>query len=150
MSDSKGYVFFENLSDVMDYATVTDAHGGKLDSNGALVWPAVTLKAGTTVTRQVTVQVKNPLPSTPVGSTDGAHFDSFMTNVYGDTVTISVPQTPVKAIETVAATLPNTGPGTTLTVAASAFILAGYFFARSRLLASEAFTVVQDNNSGGF
>ncbi|MBC7707820.1 hypothetical protein H7Y63_01195 [Polaromonas sp.] len=149
-ADIKDFIVFENLSDVLDYATVTDAHGGVLDGNGAISWPAETIKAGATITKQVTVTVKNPVPVTPVGTSDGAHFDSFMTNVYGDTVTIELPQPPAKAIQTVAATLPNTGPGTTIAIFGAVVIIASYCFARTRLLYSEALIAVQDNNSGGF
>lgn len=149
-ADIPNFVVFENLSDVLDYATITDASGGTVDSNGAISWPDITLKAGATLTNKVTITVKNPLPSTPVGTTDGAHFDNFMTNVYGDTVTIQIPEAPAKEIQTVATALPNTGPGTSVAIAAGVLILAGYFYARSRLLATEAFIAVQDNNSGGF
>ncbi|MDL2341456.1 MAG: hypothetical protein QFB87_00015 [Patescibacteria group bacterium] len=150
-ADIKNVMIFENLSDVLDYATVTDPHDGVVNANGAISWPAMTIKAGETVTKQITVTVKSPLPVTPVGATDGAHFDSFMTNVYGDTVTIEIPQPPVKVLETVTTTaLPNTGPGTSLATFAAIIIVASYFFARSRLLANEALIAVQDNNSGGF
>ena len=149
-ADIPQFVVFENLSDVFDYATLTSSGDGVVESNGAISWPAVTLKAGDTLTKQVTVTVKNPLPSTPVGTTDSAHYDNFMTNVYGDTVTVQIPETPVKVVQTTAAALPNTGPGTSIVLAASILILAGYFYARSRLLATEAFIAVQDNNSGGF
>ena len=149
-ADIPQFVVFENLSDVFDYATITSSGDGTVDANGAISWPAVTLKAGATITKQVTVTVKNPLPSTPVGTTDSAHYDNFMTNVYGDTVTVQIPESPVKVVQTTAAALPNTGPGTSIVLAASILILAGYFYARSRLLATEAFIAVQDNNSGGF
>lgn len=149
-ADIPQFVVFENLSDVSDYATINSSGDGAVDANGAISWPAVTLKAGATITKQVTVTVKNPLPSTPVGTTDSAHYDNFMTNVYGDTVTVQIPESPVKVVQTTAAALPNTGPGTSIVMAASILILAGYFYARSRLLATEAFIAVQDNNSGGF
>jgi hypothetical protein len=51
-------------------------------------------------------------------------------------------------IETTVAALPNTGPGESIFIAASIMIVAGYFFARSRLLAREAVIVVNDNING--
>ena len=149
-ADIKDFIVFENMSDVLDYATITDPQGGTVDTNGAISWMAVTLKAGETITNKITIKVKDPLPSTPVGTTDGAHYDNYMTNVYGDTVTIQIPEAPAKVVQTAATALPNTGPGTSVAITASILILAGYFYSRSRLLASEAFIAVQDNNSGGF
>jgi uncharacterized repeat protein (TIGR01451 family) len=146
----KQFVFQENLSDVMDYADVVDLHGGNIDSNDEVVWPAVDIKANTTALEQITVKVKSSIPATPVGPSDGGHYDGIMTNVYGNTININVPQPAVKTVETVATTvLPNTGPGTGLFAAAAVVIIAGYFFARTRLLAHEATIAVQDNVSGG-
>jgi uncharacterized repeat protein (TIGR01451 family) len=139
----KDFVFTEDLSDVLDYADATDLHGGTIDSNNLVSWPAQTLAAGTTATHQITVKVKDPVPQTPVSASDPAHFDLIMTNVYGDTVNIHLPGSPVKTVETTTAALPNTGPGTTLFLAALTVILGGFFYSRSRLLAKESSLAVQ-------
>lgn len=143
------FVFEENLSDVLDYANVTNLYGGNKDDANVITWPAVDIAPGQTTTVKVAVSVKSPIPQTPQVAGTG-HFDHVMTNVYVNAINISVPTTPVAQIQTTAAALPNTGPGENLAVAAAIFVLAGYFFARSRLLASEAFIAVHENNSGGF
>jgi hypothetical protein len=62
-----------------------------------------------------------------------------MTNVYGNTINIKVPGSVTKTIETATTTsLPNTGPGTSLFLAASIVMIAGYFYGRARLLARES------------
>ena len=146
----KDFVFQENMSDVLDYAAIIDLHGGQLDANNIVTWPAAAINAGATAQQQITVQVKNPIPQTPVSTSDGGHFDLTMTNVYGNTVNITLPGDVTKTVETVAATLPNTGPGTSLFFGAAVVMLAGYFFSRARLLATETSIALQDNNSGGF
>jgi len=101
-ADVKDFVFQENLSDVLDYADANDLHGGTLDAQKNVVWPAESIKAGATATHQITVKVMSPVPQTPVSSSDPNHFDLVMTNVYGNAVSIKLPGSPQKTIETAA------------------------------------------------
>lgn len=144
-ADVDSFVFQESLSDVLDYADVTDLHGGTMSDDGLVSWPAETIKAGTTVKHEITVKVKDPVPQTPAAPGDPNHFDLVMTNVYGDTVNIMLPGSIEKTIEVTADTLPNTGPGTTLFIAGAIVIAAGYFYSRSRLLSIESSLAVQEN-----
>lgn len=145
------YVFQEDLSDVMDYAKVSDTGGGSLQGPGntVLVWPALTINPGQTVSKQLQVTVDDPIPQTPVSSSDPEHFNLVMTNVYGNTININVPGSPIKSVETASAALPNTGPGSSLLIAAAILVVAGYFFARARLLADESALVMQETTTGG-
>jgi len=138
------FVFTESLSDVMDYATPTDLDGGSLDAHGNVTWPGVTLAPGETLKHHITVKVKNPIPSTPRDTGDPNHFDLIMTNEYGDSINIKVPSPPVTVVQQTASSLPNTGPGTGLFVAAAVVIFAGYFYSRSRLLQEESTIAVQE------
>jgi len=140
----KAFLMQENLSDVMDYADVVNLDGGSIDNTtGEVSWPTVDIKAGATLSHQITVQVKNPIPQTPASISDPGHFDLIMTNVYGNTININVPGSPAKTIETQSTTLVNTGPGTSLFIAGGIMVLAGYFYARSRLLAKESVLAIQ-------
>ncbi|CAN5199357.1 hypothetical protein BH09PAT3_BH09PAT3_3120 [soil metagenome] len=152
-ADVKNFVMQENLSDVLDYATVVDLHGGKMADNGLVTWPSATIKPGTTLTHKITVRVKNPLPVNTPPAGDPNHFDHVMTNVYGNTVNINVPLPPgVSPVVTVSTTtseaLPKTGPGESLVLAVALIIVVGYFFARSRLLVNESMIVMQEKNAG--
>lgn len=147
-ADVPGYVFQENMNDVLVYAVVTDLHGGRLDSDHIVTWPAADIAVDKTATVQVTVKVKDPVPQTPAGKDDPNHFDLIMTNVYGNTVNIHVPGGSQKAIETTAATLPNTGPGTSLFIGGAVVVMAGYFYGRSRLLAKESELALQESHAG--
>jgi Domain of unknown function DUF11 len=142
------YTFQENLSYVVDYANVTDLHGGTIDNNNTVTWPSVSISPGQTVTKEISVKVKNPIPSTPVDPGDPNLYNLTMTNVYGNTITIKVPPTPTVTVENTAASLPNTGPGTGLFIAGLLIVVGGYFFARARLLALESAIAVHDNSGG--
>jgi uncharacterized repeat protein (TIGR01451 family) len=137
-ADIKNFVFAENLSDVLDYADVVDLHGGVIDTDGQVSWQAETIKAGATASHKITVKVKAVIPQTPASSSDPMHFDLTMTNVYGNAVNIKLPGSPAKTIQTATTSLPNTGPGATLLLAAFTVIIAGYFYARSELLSKES------------
>ena len=136
--DVEDYVFAENMNDVLDYADITDFHGGKIDNEGQVTWPAETIKAGATVTHQITVKIKNPIPQTPASKSDPNHFDLVMTNVFGNSIVINLPGSPTKTVEIVTGDLPNTGPGTTFAIVAAIVLLSGYFYQRSRLLSKES------------
>ena len=139
------FVFKENMSDVLDYADITDLHGGTLDNVTKNVsWPGMNLAPDETVTRQITVTVKSPIPQTPPGLTDPQHFDLLMTNVYGNAINIKLPPSAPLVVQQAAANLPNTGPGTSLFIAAAIMVLGGYFYSRARLLQEESTIAVQE------
>jgi uncharacterized repeat protein (TIGR01451 family) len=146
----KAFVFQENLSDVLDYAVVTDLHHGVIDNaTGVVTWPAQDIKAGATVTEQIEIQIKPTIVNTPASSSDPAHFDMIMTNVYGNTINIKLPPNVITTVAAVTTTtLPNTGPGAGLFFSFAIMLITGYFFARSRLLAKEATIAIQVNNQG--
>lgn len=131
------FTFQENMNDVLDYAAVVDPHGGTLAADGVIAWPARDLSAESSASVQVTVKVKDPIPQTPVSTSDPSHFDMLITNVYGNSVNIKLPASVNKSVELASAQLPNTGPGTTLFIAASIMVLSGYFYSRAHLLARE-------------
>jgi len=140
----KDYVFQEDMSDVLDYATVVSLNGGTMGNRNIVSWPKININPGATVSKQITVRVKSPIPSTPTGVSDPGRFDLTMTNVYGNAVNIKLPAPPAKAIETTAATLPNTGPGTNLAIATLFIVVGGYFWGRSRLLAKESDIAIKE------
>ncbi len=150
----KNFLFQESLSDVLVYADVTDAHGGTLDpTTGLVTWPTQNLAPGQTATEQVTVMVKKDpsgqVPQTPPDPGDPGRFDLLMTNTYTNAINIAVPGGPTRVAATAATKLVNTGPGTSLFIAAAIMVAAGYFYSRSRLLATEASLVVHDSANGG-
>ena len=145
----KDYVVNENISDVLDYADVIDLHGGALDSEKVVSWSKKDIGANQTITNVITVRINQIIPNTPASSSDPAHFDMKMTNVYGNAIEIKLPADVVKTTEIVTTSLPNTGPGTSLIIGFSLSLIIAYFFMRSRLLAKELDIVRADFGATG-
>jgi hypothetical protein len=143
------FVVQENMNDVLDYADITDAHGGTMDSNKIMSWPAADIKTGETLQQHITVKIKSTLPQTPASTSDPGHYDSAMTNVYGNTVNIYLPKTIVQTTEQITTELPNTGPGTALGISFAITVIAAYFFARTRLLSKETEIALSEVAAGG-
>ncbi len=143
------FVIKENMNDVLEYANITNLNGGQLDKDNQIFWPALDIKPGQIVQKQIGIKVKNPVPSTPVSTSNPGSFNLLMTNVYGnDSVNIKLPGSIVKTVEQTTS-LPNTGPGENLIFG---FILTfgiAYFYARTKLFASELDIVRQDFSNGG-
>jgi uncharacterized repeat protein (TIGR01451 family) len=122
-----------DLSDALEYATVVDMYGGQL--NGTVVsWPAATIKVGSTLTHQVAVRIKDPVPK---GS------DHLLSVAYGTTVTTRAP-VPFNLGSLVAQPV-TVG---SIVAAASIVILAAYLYARSRLIVNESVIVLQQTKAG--
>lgn len=143
------FVVKEHMSDVLQYAEVVDLFGGTMDAQNVVTWPAVDIQPGETITKQIKVRVKDPIPQTPTSGNNPGSFDLTMTNVYGDTVNIELEGEIVKEIERVNTELPNTGPGETLAVVFAGTTIVGYFFARSRLMSRELEIVKNEYSTGG-
>lgn len=150
-STVKGFIIEENIGDILDYAKATDYHGGTVSDDFIVSWPAVDIGPGQKISKRLTVQIKDPIPSTPISSTNPGTYDLTMTNVYGDTVNIELPPSVTKTTEQVVQNLPNTGPGESMAGAVIITIFFGYFFARTKLYAKELDIVRTDYaTSGGY
>ncbi|MCA9330561.1 DUF11 domain-containing protein [Candidatus Saccharibacteria bacterium] len=146
----KTFAIEENIGDILDYADVTDAHGGTLDkATNIIKWPAGSIAGGVTMEQKLTVKVKDPIPQTTKSSSNPGTYDLTMTNVYGNKVDIKLPGNVVKTTEQVTTTLPNTGPGTSLLIGFVVTTVIAYFFARSRLMVTEL-AIAREEYSGGF
>lgn len=146
----EGFVIKENISDILEYADVVDLYGGTKDDNNMVSWDPVDIQPDQTVVKRITVKVKNPIPNTPVAASNPNSFDMTMTNVfYGSTVNIKLPPNVIKTTEQVTKQLPNTGPGEAIGVSVVITVVAGYFFARSRLMAKELEIVTHEYATSG-
>ncbi len=132
------FVVEEDITDILQYADVESLHGGKLGENSVVTWPKTDIEDGKTITKKLTIKIKDPIPDSPISSSDPSSFDLTLTNVYkGQTVNILLPQSIVKTTEQITRTIPNTGPGSSLAITFGITMVAGYLFARSRLLTKE-------------
>lgn len=132
----------EYIGDILDYV---DEQTGLVDLGSAtfnsstkeLSWAPVDIGAGETIERSFTVQIKNPIPTTPLSASDPAKFDLIMTNVYGNVIDINLPAALPKVIERTTGKLPNTGPGLTVGLSLATVAVATFLRARGGLLVRE-------------
>jgi uncharacterized repeat protein (TIGR01451 family) len=146
----KDFVFEEDISDILEYANVVELDGGTADENNIVSWPKADISPSATVRKNITVKVKDPIPQTPVSASDPASFDLVMNNVfYGTAVNIKLPAGTGKNTEVLVQTLPNTGPGLTMSLGFGLAAMTAYFYMRSRLLAKELDIVRTEYTSTG-
>ncbi len=139
----------ENIGDILEYALVRDFHDGNLNDDAIVKWQPESIEPGETLTQQLTIQIKDTLPQTPVAESNPGSYDLLMTNVYGDTVEIELPSSLPKATEQVVQTLPNTGPGDSLLISVVVTVFVGYFFARTKLYGKELDIIRHEAVAGG-
>ena len=151
LATAEDFEIEESIGDVLDYAEITDIHGGSWDKNTNIItWPKKDILAGATNTALLTVKIKNPVPQTPISTSNPGTGDLTMTNVYGNAINIKLPPTIVKTTEQITTkTLPNTGPGTSMVMIVSMVMLVGYFYARNRLMVDELLIVKREFSVGG-
>jgi uncharacterized repeat protein (TIGR01451 family) len=145
----------ENLADVKFYADIVSIGDGVYADNtkNVVSWPTQTIKAGETITKIITVKVKNPVPKTAVNtdSTRSLDYDNVMTNKYGPvSVNVKLPQSVAQRLQGVNTKLPNTGPGMSLVLGFTATTVVAYFLARGRLLAKELVLIRNQYIAGGY
>lgn len=134
----KNYVVSDYIGDVMDYADIDLAflkdQGGSYDTaTKKVMYENITLPAKGEIAKSFRVKIKNPIPSTNSPSAVSGAFDCKISNKYGNETSMSVTCPVIKSLEN----LPNTGPGASLIGGFIVTLVAGYFLARSRLLARE-------------
>ncbi len=137
----KNYAFSDNLSNVLNYANLINPYSGTLNPSSDIIsWTPINIPPQQTVFKKIEVQVKNPIPQTPTSISDPEYNNLEMINVYGNSITINLPSSAVKTLETTTTTtkLVNTGPGDTIFLIAVLMAVFGFLIARSRLLNKES------------
>jgi hypothetical protein len=152
--DRTNYSVNDYIGDLLDYTDLDlaflDSQGGSFDAKTSVItWPALTVKANSDVVKKFRVTVKDPIPSTNQPGTMSTSFDCVISNKYGTEVTIPINCPTVKSAEYIAATLPNTGPGTSMLIGGLMTIIVAYFFARARLLGKEMELIRAEYAAGG-
>lgn len=142
--------YAENISDVLEYANLIDKGDAIFnESTQTLSWPAVTIPAGGKIEKVFTVKVKDPIPATPISSSNPLSFDYSMRNKYGREVVVNLNKPVSKTVEQSTAYLPNTGPGTGLMISVIATTLVAYFYYRSKLMGRELEVIRYEFSTGG-
>jgi uncharacterized repeat protein (TIGR01451 family) len=142
--------YAEDVRDILEYADIININDGKLNkSTDKITWPEVTINPGETVTKTFTVQVKNPLPATPISESNPLSYDYEMHNKYGRLVVVKLPKPASKSIEQTVSTLPNTGPSSTIMATIFLVMVVSYFYYRNRLMVKELRIIQREFQTGG-
>jgi uncharacterized repeat protein (TIGR01451 family) len=146
----KSFVVEENMEDVLEYADILDASGATFTTNPVkmLTWKPVDIKPNETITRTVLIKVKSVIPATPASTSDPLSYDMKMINIYGNTVEIELPSSPIKTVEQTVTKLPSTGLGANMIISTLMIMAATYFYFRSRTMVKEVGLVKQQFNYG--
>lgn len=152
--DRPNYTISDYIGDILDYADLDTSYlsqqEGSFDSGAETVnWANQTVEANSDMVKKFRVTVKDPIPATNQPGAMTTSYDCVISNKFGTEIAIPINCPPVKTAEYVAKQLPNTGPGTSIALAAIATVVIGYFFARSRLLGKEVEIIRTEYASGG-
>jgi hypothetical protein len=141
--------FRDDLTDTLEYATLTDNGGGTFDSSKQeLAWPEVTIKAGDLQSRTFLVQIKSVIPATPVGVSNPTSYDCHITNVFGNQTDITIDCPAPKVVEKIVTQLPHTGPTENMLFAGVVLGVVTYFYLRTRQVNKEIRLIRRDLNAG--
>lgn len=157
-STTGSYTIEDNLSDVLEYATIVDTGGGTLlqqDSDtpvervGTITWPAIEIAPGETITKIISVQVKSPIPATPQNIGNPDSFDCKMVNTFAGNETVAnIPCPTAKTVEQIVDELPTTGPAENMLFAGVLLAVVVYFYARARQQKTEVRLIRRDLHEG--
>jgi uncharacterized repeat protein (TIGR01451 family) len=139
----------EELSDVLEYSTLTQTGGGTFDATSkVLAWGDITLQPGEKTSRTFVVQLLSAIPTTARGASEPSSYDCIMTNAFGNTVDVNVACETPKLVEGAVTELPKTGPTENLIFAGVVGSVVTFFWARSRQLGKEVKLIRKDFNMG--
>ena len=152
--DYQNYQGQDYFGKVLQYADVLDisqlnAQGLSLSTSGNLTWSTASIKAGASDTLAVRVKVKSPVPATNKPSVGSSDYNCQINNFYGNQISLNVDCPVVKTIAETATSLPKTGPSASMIIGTAVAVLAGYLYARSRIMAKELAIVRRDYISSG-
>ena len=132
------YILRQNVGSVLSYSSLTNTYGGFLDpENNILSWQGQDILPNQTLTEQYEVVVYNPLPLTPVSTTDPYYYDQTFTSSFGNIVTVMLPVNVTKFIELSDLSFHSFLPIFGISLETLIFLLFIYLFARSDLLVKE-------------
>lgn len=141
--------FAVSINDLLEYASITDFHGGELDQDsGILYWEPVEVAENETQVRSFSALVKNPVPSDPKSA--GKSYDCIVEVVFANHKSASAIQCPlIKTVETITSSLPRTSNLTSLWLGVALLSVSLYLLARARQLRREVKIIRHDINTGG-
>ena len=148
------YVIDENAKPVKDpesYKGKIQLLGGGILENGYVSWPNVdNFKQEEIVSKNIYVEVKDPIPSTNTPESDPMSYDCVISNTYSfsETVNMEINCPGSKNVEGTVSKLPQTGPAETIAFTAGVIAVAVYLYNRNKQLAKELKLLKSEYNKG--
>lgn len=146
----------DTISDTLEYADLVNSGDAEVvrppNQSAYLQWKPLTIKPGETIIKTATFKLKKDLPKTNTPPSNPKSFDCQIENtISSSSIVIDIDKSHCisKIIEKTATVLPKTGPGTSLLIGFVLTTFVGYFFARSRLYATELLIVRDEFTSSG-
>lgn len=139
------------LGDVLEYATIIDSEGGSLDTdNGSLVWPAQTIGADHTATKQFSLRINSDVPPTARGLSNPASYDctAVLRAQSGHSSVLPINCPYPKFVETLSSQLPASGQLFSLVFTGIIFLIALLLYLRTHQLREEIRLIRHDSNTG--
>lgn len=139
----------DDLSDILEYATLIDNGGGILNTDtNSLYWPNIDLKPNDPQTRTFIVKLLDPIPTTARNKDNKNSFDCNITNQFGNSINININCPGPKLIEQVSGQLPITSLTENITFIIMILFIAIYFYMRTRQLKKELQIIRRDAIAG--
>lgn len=149
-TDSETVTIHEDLTDILEYASLVDTGGGDYnETTKTLSWAAFSLEPGKKQSRTILVQVLDQIPAINTGLTNTESFNCVMTNTFGNSLNTKM-DCPIQKeiVEQVVSELPSTGPTENMIFAGFVGAIVTFFWARSRQLGKEVRLIRKDFNMG--
>lgn len=149
---AKKVKFDDFVGDILEYSTLIDDGGGKLDDKTkTLSWGEINIKPGAKETRTFTIQLLAEIPATSQNVSEASSYNCKLENAFyeaGTVIDIDCP-TP-KVVEHVVTELPKTGAGENIVFGSILLAVVAFFYFRSRQLGTEVRLVRRNVNNGVF
>lgn len=147
--DETTFDITDDLSDILEYASLYDRGGGQLDEETkVLSWADVTLKPGESQSRTYVVQMASQISPMSRGTSDPSSYDCKIINTFGDTIEIDVECPAPKIVEQVVPELPRTGPTENMIFGGILAAIVTFLYARSRQLNKEVRLIRREVTAG--
>jgi len=146
-SSSTNIAIEQNVSDLLEYATIIDAGGGTFNATTKkITWGMVSLDSKQTDMRSFVIQLNDNIAATPQATDNPSSYDCILSNTYGNTLHITVGCPIGKDIESTVKQLPQTGIGANIIFSLLVIMVVTYFYARSRQMNREIKVIRRDFN----
>lgn len=141
--------FEDDLSDILEYSTLSDRGGGELDEQTKVIsWKGVHLEPGESQSRTYVIQLAGQISAMSRGTSDPSSYDCQLLNTFGDTIEIAVDCPAPKVIEQVVPELPKTGPTENMIFAGVLVSIVTFLYLRTRQLDKEVRLVRREVTAG--